>query len=178
MERVPTRPLYAHGRRWAWVADGWLRSRFAQDDDSGRIGTCARMAAASVYATRLGVAALDAATLGCPVDESLELVAMTPAKLEEFSSVEIGGFPAQKGFEAPLDIGATPRREAIAARGNPIITNRPKHSYTSIGAGVTSVEDSWMEARKIFFECRTGTDSSAGATRNNYGGIGVICRAT
>jgi hypothetical protein len=104
-----------------------------------------------LYATGLGVAALDAATLGCPVDESLELVAMTPAKLEEFSGVEIGGFPAQKGFETPLDIGATPRREAIAARGNPIITNRPKHSYTSIRAGVTSVEDSWVEARKIFF---------------------------
>jgi predicted acyl esterase len=96
------------------------------------------------------VAALDAATLGCPVDESLELVAMTPAKPQEFSGVEIGGFPAQKSFETPLDIGATPRREAIAARGNPIKTNRPKHAYTSIGAGVISVEDSWMEARKIF----------------------------
>ena len=107
------------------------------------------------------MAALDAATLGCPVDESLELVAMTPAKPQEFSGVEIGGFPAQKSFETPLDIGATPRREAIAARGNPIKTNRPKHSYTSIGAGVISVEDSWMEARKIFFECRTGTDRSA-----------------
>jgi hypothetical protein len=172
MERVPTRPLYAHGREWAWlawVADGWF---------SGRIGTCARKGAASVYATGLGVPALDAATLGCPVDELLELVAMTPAELEEFSSVEIGGFPAQKSFETPLDIRATPRREAIAARGNPIITNRAKHSYTSIRAGVTSVEDSWMEARKIFSECRTGTDRSACATRSNCSGIAVECRAT
>jgi hypothetical protein len=135
--------------------------RFAQDDHSGRIGTCARKGAASVDATGLGVAALDAATLGCPVDESLELVAMTPAELEEFSGVEIGGFPAKKSFEAPPDIGATPRCEAIAARGNPIIAKRQKHSCTSISAGVTSLEDSWMEARKIFFECRTGTDRSA-----------------
>jgi hypothetical protein len=109
--------------------------RFAQDDHSGRIGTCARKGAASVDATGLGVAALDAATLGCPVDESLELVAMTPAKPQEFSGVEIGGFPAQKSFETPLDIGATPRREAIAARGNPIIAKRLKHSCTSISAG-------------------------------------------
>ncbi len=107
------------------------------------------------------MAALDAATLGCPVDESLELVAMTPAELKEFSGVEIGGFPAKKSFEAPPDIGATPRCEAIAARGYPIIAKRLKHSCTSISAGVTSVEDSWMEARKIFFECRTGTDRSA-----------------
>jgi hypothetical protein len=26
---------------------------------------------------------------------------------------------------------------------------------------VISVEDSWREARKIFFQCRTGTDRSA-----------------
>ena len=73
------------------------------------------------------MAALDAATLGCPVDESLELVAMTPAELEEFSGVEIGSFPAKKSFEAPPDIRATPRCEAIAARGNPIIAKRLKH---------------------------------------------------
>ena len=88
-------------------------------------------------------------------------VAMAPAELEEFSGIEIGRFIAKKGFETPLDIGATPRREAIAARGNPIIAKRQKHSCTSISAGVTSLEDSWMEARKIFFECRTGTDRSA-----------------
>lgn len=97
------------------MADWWLASG---DDAAG-----------------LGVAALDAATLGCPVDESLELVAMTPAELEEFSGVEIGGFPAKKSLEAPPDIGATPRCEAIAARGNPIIAKRLKHSCTSISAG-------------------------------------------
>jgi hypothetical protein len=135
--------------------------RFAQHDNAGRIGTCVRKGAASLDATGLGVAALDAATLGCPVDESLELVAMTPAELEEFSGVEIGSFPAKKSFEAPLDIGATPRCEAIAARGNPIIAKRLKHFLHFHQCGVTSVEDSWMEARKIFLECRTGTDRSA-----------------
>jgi len=73
------------------------------------------------------VAALDAAALRCPVDESLELVAMAPAELEEFSGVEIRGFLTKKSFEAPLDIGAAPRCEAIAACGNPVIAERPKH---------------------------------------------------
>jgi hypothetical protein len=96
------------------------------------------------------VAALDAAALGCPIDESLELVAMAPAELEEFHGVEIRGFLTKKGFETPLNIRATPRCEAIAARGNPVITKRSKHSYTSLGTGVTSLEDSRVEARRIF----------------------------
>ena len=83
----------------------------------------------------LGVAALDATALSGPIDESLELVAMAPAELEEFSGVEIHGFLTKKGFKAPLDIGATPRRKAIAARGNPIITNRPKHLALPLGQG-------------------------------------------
>lgn len=81
------------------------------------------------------MAALDAAALCGPIDESLQLVAMAPAELEEFSGVEVRGFLTQKGFEAPLDIGAAPRCEAIAARGNPIITDRSNHLCTSIGAG-------------------------------------------
>ncbi len=83
----------------------------------------------------LGVAALDAAALCGPIDESLELVAVAPTELEEFSGVEIRGFLTKKGFQAPLDIGATPRCEAIAARGNPIITERSNHSCTSIWPG-------------------------------------------
>jgi hypothetical protein len=90
------------------------------------------------------------AALGGPIDESLELVAMAPAELEEFSGVELRGFVTKKGFETPLDIRATPRREAIAARGNPVITNRSKHSYTSLGTGVSSLEDSRVESRRIF----------------------------
>ncbi len=73
------------------------------------------------------MAALNAAALRGPVDESLELVTMAPAQSEEFSSVEIGGFFAEEGFEAPLDIRTLPWRETIATRGNPVIAERPKH---------------------------------------------------
>ena len=110
------------------------------------------------------MAALDAAALGCPVDKSLELVAMAPAELEKFSGVEIGGFLTKVGFQTPLYIGATPRCKAIATRGNPVIAERPKHSHTSIRAGVTSVEDSGMEARKML--------SGAAAAQT-----GCLCRA-
>ena len=102
----------------------------------------------------LGVAALDAAALCGPIDEALQLVAIAPAELEEFSGVEIRGFLTKKGFQAPLDIRATPRCEAIAARGDPIITERSNHSCTSIWPGVTSLEDSGMEARKNLLKVR------------------------
>jgi hypothetical protein len=83
----------------------------------------------------LGVAALDAAALCGPIDEALQLVAMPPTELQEFSGVEIRGFLTKKGFQTPLDVGATPRCEAIAARGDPIITERSNHSCTSIWPG-------------------------------------------
>lgn len=88
-----------------------------------------------------GVAALNAPALGGPVDEALEVVAMPPAQSEEFSGIEVSGFLAQKCFQSPLDIRALPRRKAIAARGNPVIAERPKHPYTSIGPRVTSLEE-------------------------------------
>src|SRR6516162_8873188 len=106
---------------------------------------------------------------------------MAPAELEEFSGIEIGRFLAKKSFETPLDIGATPRCEAIAARGNPIITNRPKHSYTSMGGGVTSVEDSGMEARKIFGHARQQCGQACQRVSDmghNFNRVRVECRAT
>lgn len=81
------------------------------------------------------MAALNAAALSGPVDEPLELVAMPPAQSEEFSGIEVGSFLAKKGFEAPLDIRALPRRKAIAARGNPVIAERPKHPTLPSGQG-------------------------------------------
>ena len=88
--------------------------------------------------------------MGGPIDESLELIAMAPAELEEFYGVEIRGFLTKKGFETPPDIRATPRCAAISARGNPVITHRSKHSCTSLGTGVTSLGDLRVEARRIF----------------------------
>ena len=82
-----------------------------------------------------GVAALNAAALRGPVDEALELVAMPPAQSEEFSGIKVGGFLAKKGFQSPLDIRTLPRRKAIAARGNPVIAERPKHPTLPSGQG-------------------------------------------
>ena len=84
---------------------------------------------------RSGVAALDAAAVGSPVDKSLKLIAMLPANAKELSSVEVGGFLAQKRFEAPLDIRALPRGKTIAARGNPVITERLEHPTLPSGQG-------------------------------------------
>jgi hypothetical protein len=86
------------------------------------------------------VAALDAAALRGPIDESLKLAAMAPTQLEKLFGVEIGSFFAEEGFEAPLDVRALPRREAVAARGNPVIAKRPKHLTLPSGR-VPSLED-------------------------------------
>ena len=78
---------------------------------------------------------MNAPALGGPVDEALELVAMPPAQSEEFSGIEVSGFLAKKGFQSPLDIRALPRRKAIAARGNPVIAERPNHPTLPSGQG-------------------------------------------
>jgi hypothetical protein len=138
MERVPTKVLYALGRDWAWfegVADWWVRSfaslrRTTRETDRSSLKGY-RMEILHL----LGVAALDAAALRCPVDESLQLIAMPPAELEEFSGVEIGRFLTQKGFETPLNVGAAPGCEAIAARGNPVVAERPEHLKLPSGFG-------------------------------------------
>jgi len=47
-------------------------------------------------------------------------MAVFPGKLEEFRGVEIGGFFAEECFEAPLDVGASPRLKAVPTGGEPI----------------------------------------------------------
>ena len=75
----------------------------------------------------LGAVAHEAAALGGPVDEAGEIVAVLPAKMEEFFGVEVSGFLAQEGFEAPLEIGTVPGLEAVAPSGNPVVAERLQH---------------------------------------------------
>lgn len=57
---------------------------------------------------------------GGPIGEGPEVMAVFPGKLEEFRGVEIGGFFAEECFEAPLDVGASPRLKAVPTGGEPI----------------------------------------------------------
>ena len=68
---------------------------------------------------------------GGPVGEGLELVAIFPGEVEEFVDVEIGSFLAKKGFEAPLDVRAVPRVEAVAAGGQPVELEKMEHGRSS-----------------------------------------------
>jgi len=65
--------------------------------------------------------------LGGPIGETAEVVAVFPGELEEFSGVEMGGFFAEEGFKAPLEIGTVPRLQTIAAGGYPVVAERLPH---------------------------------------------------
>jgi hypothetical protein len=55
-----------------------------------------------------------------PVREGFQAVAIFPTESEKFARVEIGGFFAEEGFKAPLDVGALPRTKTVAAGSEPI----------------------------------------------------------
>ena len=77
---------------------------------------------------RLAFTALDFAALVGPVKEAFELVAVFPAKREEFGGCEVGGFGAEEGFKAPAEIGAVPGIEAVALGGEPVVAEKLPHS--------------------------------------------------
>ena len=58
--------------------------------------------------------------VGRPFRKRFEAVAIFPAELEEFASIEIAGFLPEEGLEAPLDVGALPRTKTVAAGSKPI----------------------------------------------------------
>jgi len=83
------------------------------------------------YKFDLWAGVLGVAPGGGPVGERLELVAVFPGEVEKFVDVEIGGFFTEKGFEAPLDVGAVPRMEAIAARSEPVELDKMPHGRSN-----------------------------------------------
>lgn len=74
-----------------------------------------------------------AAAGGGPIGERLEAVAILPGELEEFAGVEIGGFFTEERFKAPLDVGAIPGIEPVAARGEPVELEQVEHEVSDIG---------------------------------------------
>ena len=68
-----------------------------------------------------------AAALGGPIGEGFQIVAIFPGELEEFPGVEVGGVLAKEGLEAPLDVGAFPGLEVVAAGGEPVELEHAPH---------------------------------------------------
>ena len=73
------------------------------------------------------VGALGATAGGGPTGEGFEIFAVFPGEMQEFADVEVGGFFPEKGFEAPLDVGAFPRLEAVAAGSEPVELEKVPH---------------------------------------------------
>jgi len=95
-----------------------------------------------------GCVALGAAAGGNPFEEAFHAGALAPHKREEFRGVEVGGFVAEEGFHAPLNVGGGPRAEAVAVGDDPVVAEGVQHvAFDSnvraggrIGAGATEVE--------------------------------------
>jgi hypothetical protein len=70
---------------------------------------------------------LGTAAGGDPVEEALHAGAFAPHQGEEFAGVEIGGFVAEKGFHAPLDVGGGPGAEAVAFGDDAVVAEGVQH---------------------------------------------------
>jgi hypothetical protein len=68
----------------------------------------------------LKAGALSAAAGGGPGGEGFQVAAIFPGEVEKFAGVEVGSFFAEEGFKTPLDVGAFPGPQAIAAGGEPV----------------------------------------------------------
>jgi hypothetical protein len=70
---------------------------------------------------------LGSAADGNPVEEAFHAGAFAPEEREKFAGVEIGGFLAEEGFEAPLDVGRGPGAEAITLGDDPVVAESVQH---------------------------------------------------
>jgi hypothetical protein len=77
---------------------------------------------------------LGMAAFGGPVGKGFEAMAVLPRELQEFLGIEIGRFFAKEGFEAPLEVGAFPRSEAVTAGGEPIELEQVPHADSRIAS--------------------------------------------
>lgn len=59
-----------------------------------------------------------------PLQEAPQALALGPQEFPKFQETDLGHFDARKGFDAPEEIGTTPRRNAVAARRIPY---KPEH---------------------------------------------------
>jgi hypothetical protein len=87
------------------------------------------------------VKALGAAAGGGPGGEGFQVAAVFPGEMEEFAAVEVGGFFAEEGFEAPLDVRALPGLKAIAAGGEPVELEKVPHGQKVISFKLSVFEE-------------------------------------
>jgi hypothetical protein len=71
--------------------------------------------------------ALGAAAGGHPVEETLHTGTFAPHEREEFRGIEVGGFMAEEGFHAPLDVWRRPGAEAVAFGDDPVVAEGVQH---------------------------------------------------
>ena len=91
---------------------------------------------------------LGAAAGGDPVEETFHAGAFAPHQAEKLRGVEIGGFVAEEGFHAPLNVGRGPGTEAVAFGDDPVVAEGVQHVAFNInvrpgdriGAGATELE--------------------------------------
>jgi hypothetical protein len=81
-----------------------------------------------------------AAGIGNPVEKMLHARAVTPEKREEFSGIEIRGFLAEEGFQAPLNVGRSPGRETMALGDDPVVAQSVQHGAGSRGDRILGEE--------------------------------------
>ena len=63
----------------------------------------------------------------CPLREGLQAITVFPRKLKELPRIQVAGFFAKKCFEPPLKIRAPPGLQTVAARGDPVVSQRCPH---------------------------------------------------
>jgi len=73
---------------------------------------------------------LSAAALGGPIGEGFQVVAILPGEVEDFFGVEVSGVLTEKGFEAPLNVGAFPGMKAVATGREPIEFKHVPHELS------------------------------------------------
>ena len=77
--------------------------------------------------------------LGCPFEKAPEIAALAPHELPKFHKTNLRHLHAGVGFDAPQQVGTSPRGQAMAFGGIPektefvahaaiIITNRPERT--------------------------------------------------
>ena len=73
------------------------------------------------------VSSLHAPALGSPCEESRELFALAPNEPEKLHGPQLVHVTAEKRFEAPANVRAGPRTQAVILRRDPVVAERSEH---------------------------------------------------
>ena len=86
-----------------------------------------RMSGALALPQNSGVAALDAAAFGGPVDETLHVLAVLPCEMKKLARRQVRRFFSEKRLKAPAYVRTLPGLQAITAGRGPVVAQRSKH---------------------------------------------------